>query len=116
MLFNIGDARMSVGELTARGCYLGSNVSYNLKKLVDAGYLSQERSLYDQRSLHVWLTEKGYALRDRLSQMHRRHVDMMSQAMIVEVDLESTALTLQRIERLWMRGSDLIERSGQFAA
>src|SRR5262249_47986932 len=26
MLFNIGDAEMTVGELTLRGCYLGSNV------------------------------------------------------------------------------------------
>ena len=34
MLFNIGDAEMTVGELTLRGCYLGSNVSYNVRKMV----------------------------------------------------------------------------------
>src|ERR1700746_4201124 len=50
MLFNIGDAEMTVGELTTRGCYLGSNVSYNLKKLVENGYLVQERSVHDRRS------------------------------------------------------------------
>jgi DNA-binding MarR family transcriptional regulator len=33
ILFNIGEEELSVGELTIRGCYLGSNVSYNLKKL-----------------------------------------------------------------------------------
>ena len=43
MLFNIGDAEMTVGELTLRGCYLGSNVSYNVKKLVENGYLSYAR-------------------------------------------------------------------------
>src|SRR3954447_302103 len=61
MLFNIGDAEMTVGELTLRGCYLGSNVSYNLKKLVEKGYLDQERSIHDRRSVHVKLTDKGRA-------------------------------------------------------
>ena len=50
MLFNIGDAEMTVGELTSRGCYLGSNVSYNVKKMVENGYLAQERSVHDRRS------------------------------------------------------------------
>src|SRR4029077_14463793 len=53
MLFNIGDAEMTVGELTLRGCYLGSNVSYNVKKMVENGYLVQERSVHDRRSIHV---------------------------------------------------------------
>src|ERR1041385_7102474 len=47
MLFNIGDAEMRVGELTLRGCYLGSNVSYNVKKMVENGYLGQDRSSRD---------------------------------------------------------------------
>src|SRR5437764_15011570 len=59
MLFNIGDAEMTVGELTLRGCYLGSNVSYNVKNLVENGYLAQERSKYDRRSAHVMLTDNG---------------------------------------------------------
>src|SRR3954469_14666006 len=50
MLFNIGDARMTVGELITRGCYLGSNVSYNLKKLIGYEYIVQERSTYDRRA------------------------------------------------------------------
>src|SRR6201997_5938160 len=67
MLFSIGDAEMTVGELTLRGCYLGSNVSYNVKKMVKNGYLMQERSLHDRRSIHVQLTTKGRRLVDRLS-------------------------------------------------
>jgi DNA-binding MarR family transcriptional regulator len=59
MLFNIGDAEMTVGELTLRGCYLGSNVSYNVKKMVENKYLMHERSVHDRRSIHVRLTEKG---------------------------------------------------------
>lgn len=72
MLFNIGDAEMTVGELTLRGCYLGSNVSYNVKKMVENGYLAHERSVHDRRSIHVRLTEKGIKLRDNLTAMHRR--------------------------------------------
>ena len=64
MLFNIGDAEMTVGELTLRGCYLGSNVSYNVKKMVENEYLAHERSVHDRRSIHVRLTEKGIKLRD----------------------------------------------------
>ena len=80
MLFNIGDAEMTVGELTLRGCYLGSaNVSYNVKKMVENGYLSQVRSVHDRRSIHVRLTEKGSSLRDRLHAMHQRHVEMLNQ-------------------------------------
>src|SRR6202035_5649528 len=69
MLFNIGDAEMTVGELTLRGCYLGSNVSYNIQKMVENGYLARHRSLHDGRSIHVSLTEKGIKLRDKLITM-----------------------------------------------
>src|ERR1700692_3331448 len=67
ILYNIGDAEMTVGELTLRGCYLGSNVSYNVKKMVENDYLVQERSEHDRRSIHVRLSEKGRKLRDKLS-------------------------------------------------
>src|SRR5258705_10417974 len=80
MLFNIGAAEMTVGELTLRGCYLGSNVSYNVKKMVENGYLAQQRSLHDRRSIHVRLTEKGIKLRDRLTTMHQRHAEMLPPA------------------------------------
>jgi DNA-binding MarR family transcriptional regulator len=73
ILFNIGDAEMTVGELTLRGCYLGSNVSYNVKKLVENDYLSYARSVDDRRAAHVKLTDKGRSLRDGLSAMHSRH-------------------------------------------
>src|SRR5579872_2700676 len=59
ILFNIGDLEMTVGELTLRGCYLGSNVSYNVKKMVENDYLVQERSTHDRRSMRVRLSPKG---------------------------------------------------------
>jgi DNA-binding MarR family transcriptional regulator len=115
MLFNIGDAEMTVGELTLRGCYLGSNVSYNVKKMVENGYLVQERSVHDRRSIRVRLTEKGTKLRDRVSVMLQRHLEMLSQATINLDDLQTVGVTLRRLERFWIRASDLVQRP-QFAA
>jgi DNA-binding MarR family transcriptional regulator len=116
MLFNIGDAEMTVTELTLRGCYLGSNVSYNVKKMVENGYLAQERSVHDRRSIHVKLTDKGRKLRDRLSGMHQRHIQLLKQTAVTEADLEAVVTTLRRLERFWMREGDLVSRPGQFAA
>ena len=84
--------------------------------MVETGYLAQERSVHDRRSIHVRLTDKGRKLRDRLSVMHKRHVEMLSQTAITDADLQGVALTLGRLERFWMRASDLLQRSGQFAA
>ena len=116
MLSNIGDAEMTVGELTLRGCYLGSNVSYNVKKMVENDYLTQERSVHDRRSIHVKLTDKGRSLRDRLSGMHRRHIELLKQTAVTEADLDGVVTTLRRLERFWIRASDLVQRPGQFAA
>jgi DNA-binding MarR family transcriptional regulator len=116
MLFNIGDAEMTVGELTLRGCYLGSNVSYNVKKMVENGYLVQERSLHDRRSIRVRLTEKGTKLRDRVSVMLDRHLEMLSQAALNMDDLHTAGVTLRRLERFWIRAGDLVQRPPQFAA
>jgi DNA-binding MarR family transcriptional regulator len=107
MLFNIGDAEMTVGELTLRGCYLGSNVSYNLKKMVENGYLSHERSVHDRRSIHVRLTEKGAQLRDRMQTMHQRHVELLHQAAMTAEDLQATTVTLRRLERFLTYASEI---------
>ena len=69
ILFNIGKEELTVGELTLKGCYHGSNVSYNLKKLVEFGYVSHERSNHDRRSYRVKLTNKGHEVRNLLHQM-----------------------------------------------
>jgi DNA-binding MarR family transcriptional regulator len=110
MLFNIGDAEMTVGELTLRGCYLGSNVSYNVKKMVENEYLAHERSVHDRRSIHVRLTEKGVKLRDSLTAMHRRHSELLSQTALGPNDFQATSATLRRLERFWIRAADLVQR------
>jgi DNA-binding MarR family transcriptional regulator len=116
MLFNLGDVEMTVGELTLRGCYLGSNVSYNLKKLVENGYVEQARSPHDRRSVHVRLTPKGRSLCDLLAETHRRHAESLPLGAITAADLEHAAATLRRIERFWSRVRDDARRFGRMAA
>ena len=82
MLFNIGDEEMAVGELTLLGCYLGSNVTYNVKAMVEQDYLAQQRSLHDRRSIRVRLTEKEKQLRDGLMAVHSRHANMLPHAAV----------------------------------
>lgn len=114
MLFNIGDADMTVGELSLRGCYLGSNVSYNVKKLVENDYLAQERSTDDRRLIHIKLTDKGRGLRDKVSGMHQRHVELLKETAVTEADIQAAILTLRRLEQFW--GMASTGRSTQYAA
>src|SRR5258708_12808519 len=94
ILYNIGDAEMTVGELTLRGCYLGSNVSYNVKKMVENGYLIQERSEHDRRTIHVRLSDKGRKLRDQLSEIHERHLGMTGPTQLKHHNLPPPPTTL----------------------
>ena len=59
LLYNIGDKELTAGELRTRGYYLGSNVSYNVKKLVEMGYLHHARSRIDRRAVRISLTPRG---------------------------------------------------------
>jgi len=111
VLFNIGEAEMTLRELTLRGCYLGSNVTYNVKKVVEQAYLSQRRSVHDRRSVHIRLTEKGRQLRDGLIAMHKRHAHMLPQAAVSADDLQAAEITLRRLEQFWSHTGDLVQRS-----
>lgn len=102
LLFNIGDAELTAGELRSRGYYQGSNVSYNLKKLVEAGYVSHERSSTDKRSVRVGLTDKGRAIREKVDHLYNRQLRSIQEVAglnIEEFDRLNKALT--RLERYW---------------
>ena len=101
ILYNIGDAEMTVGELTSRGYYLGSNVTYNLKKLVENGFLEQERSTYDRRSVRIHLSAKGLELRDEIDVLYQRHVAALTEGVIALGDLEEINQSLRTLERFW---------------
>jgi len=101
ILFNIGDEEMTVGELTIRGYYLGSNVSYNVKKMVENDYLMQERSVHDKRSIRVKLSEKGTELRKGISDMFRRHEETIKGSELTDEHLSGLNDTLKMLERFW---------------
>ena len=102
LLYNIGDAELTPGELRSRGHYLGSNVSYNLKQLIDKGYIQDQRSDVDRRSKRVSLTPAGLEVRDRLTGLFDRQLASVEQVGGVDQELiESTNKALQRLERFW---------------
>jgi len=102
LLYNIGDAELTAGELTSRGYYLGSNVSYNLKKLVDAGYINHQRSTTDRRSVRVRLTDKGQEVCKVVNDLYHRQLKSLQQVGgIASNDLEMLNKALIRLERFW---------------
>jgi DNA-binding MarR family transcriptional regulator len=102
LLFNISDAELTAGELKTRGHYQGSNVSYNLKKLVEQGYVNHERSNSDKRSVRVKLTEKGDAIRNRVDALYNRQLQAIEEVVGLSVDeFDRLNKALARLERFW---------------
>jgi len=102
LLYNIGDAELTAGELTSRGYYLGSNVSYNLKKLVDVGYIHHQRSKTDRRSVRVSLTDKGQEVCKVVNGLYQRQLKSLQQVGgLAPNDLETLNKALIRLERFW---------------
>ena len=77
LLYNIGDKELTAGELRTRGYYLGSNVSYNVKKLVETGYLHHARSRIDRRAVRISLTDKFKRLNLALVRLERFWTDQI---------------------------------------
>ena len=102
LLYNIGDKELTAGELRTRGYYLGSNVSYNLKKLVEMGFLDHQRSRIDRRSVRIKLTAKGTEVRDIVDALYQKHVRTVEQVGGIASDEFSTLnKSLHRLERFW---------------
>jgi DNA-binding MarR family transcriptional regulator len=102
LLYNIGDQEITAGELRTRGYYLGSNVSYNLKKLVDLGYLVSQRSRVDRRSVHIKLTENGREVRDIVAALYHKHINTVEHVGgICCGEFVTLNKSLHRLERFW---------------
>lgn len=101
ILYNIGDSKLTISELTIRGCYLGSNVSYNVKKLVENDYLIQEQSTHDKRSSKVRVSEKGLALCQMVDALYESNVMELGQHKVEETHLKQCNDTLKRLEQCW---------------
>jgi DNA-binding MarR family transcriptional regulator len=102
LLYNVGEQEITAGELRTRGYYFGSNVSYNLKRLVESGHLDYQRSAVDRRSVHIRLTSKGREVRDIVAALYHRHVNTVEQAGGIDCDdFVTMTKSLHRLERFW---------------
>ena len=102
LLFNIGNSELTAGELRTRGYYLGSNVSYNLKKLVDLGFINHQRSRIDRRSVRISLTPKGQDIAEIVGGLYDRHIGSIEQVGGINVDeFRAMNKALLRLDRFW---------------
>lgn len=102
MLFNIGEQELTAGELKTRGYYQGSNVSYNLKKLVETGYMHHQRCAIDRRSVRVRLTTEGQKIRSVVAELFARHAEGLPERRVTDIaELSAVNATLRRLERYW---------------
>ncbi|MGG2475966.1 transcriptional regulator LdtR [Rhizobium sp. BR5] len=102
LLFNIGNSELTAGELRSRGYYLGSNVSYNVKKLVDLGLINHQRSRVDRRSVRISLTEKGQAIAETVAHLYERHVGSIEKVGGIGTgEFSEMNKLLQRLDRFW---------------
>ncbi|WP_421398480.1 transcriptional regulator LdtR [Agrobacterium fabrum] len=102
LLFNIGNSELTAGELRSRGYYLGSNVSYNVKKLVDLGLINHQRSRVDRRSVRISLTEEGQAIAETVARLYERHVGSIEKVGGIGTgEFSEMNKLLQRLDRFW---------------
>jgi len=102
LLYNIGDKELTASELRTRGYYLGSNVSYNVKKLVEMGYLHHARSRVDRRAVRISLTEKGRQVHEVVSSLYDKHARTIEPiGGISNDDFVRLNQSLVRLERFW---------------
>lgn len=102
LLFNIGDREMTASELRTRGYYLGSNVSYNVKKLVELGYLHYVKSRVDRRTVRISLTEKGRDIQNIIGMLYEKHAQTVEQIGGVSAEeFNHLNSSLSRLERFW---------------
>ncbi len=102
LLYHLGDKELTASELRTRGYYLGSNVSYNVKKLVEMGYLHHARSRIDRRSVRISLTPRGKEVHDIVAQLYDKHAMTVEQIGGVGPDeFRALNLSLGRLERFW---------------
>ena len=102
LMFNIGEKEVTAGELKTRGYYQGSNVSYNLKKLVEMGYMHHKRCDIDRRAVRVSLTEQGREVHASVAKLFARHAQGLQHRDVLCFDqITRINATLRRVERYW---------------
>lgn len=101
ILYNVGKNEMTVGEISNRGYYLGSNVSYNLRKLVEHGYFIQEKAAYDKRASKVRLSEKGLKLYEKIDKLFSQHAENLKFNKLTDANITEVLKVLRNLESYW---------------
>ena len=101
LLANIGDEQIAIRDLVERGYYQGSNVSYNVKKLAEMGYLDQERSTHDRRSVSISLTPKALSVVDNIRDLEKKIAAQLDEENFGTTEIEGVCNALRRVERTW---------------
>ncbi|WP_407647707.1 MarR family winged helix-turn-helix transcriptional regulator [Halovulum marinum] len=102
LIFNVGDNEVTAGELKSRGYYQGSNVSYNLKKLVEAGYMHHEKCHIDRRAVRIRLTDKGRKISSIVGELFRDQAEeLRAQSRLGNVSVGELNDAFRRLERYW---------------
>lgn len=101
LLANIGNEEIIIRDLVERGYYQGSNVSYNIKKLVELGYLDQERTSHDKRSVSIKLTEKAIEIVEKIRELEEHNAEEFEGRQKEENETEKVLDSLRRLERVW---------------
>ncbi len=102
LVYNIGSHEMTAGELRTRGYYLGSNVSYNLKKLVEMGYIDHQRAEHDRRSVRISLTDKGHEIRNLIDEVYDEQLaEILGDDLLDAGNFRELRKHLRNLERFW---------------
>lgn len=110
LLVNIGEEEIVIRDLVERGYYQGSNVSYNIKKLTEMGYLDQKRSEHDRRSVSIKLTEKAMGVVELIRKLETENAEGLTANGVKEKEIDDTCDILRRLERTW---TDYIHYGGK---
>ena len=102
LLYNIADKELTAGELRTRGYYLGSNVSYNVKKLVEMGYMDHQRSRIDRRAVRISLTDKGTSIHLTVAKVLDKHTASIEPVgEVSSEDFKRMNIAMAKLERFW---------------
>ena len=102
LIYEIGDAETPASALRARGAFAGTSLSYNVKKLQEGGYINQNRSTTDKRTVHLSLTERGKRVREQVTNLFEKQANALGPTASVRgEDLDHLNKTVSRLERFW---------------
>lgn len=101
MLTKIEGREVALRDIIDRGYYIGSNASYNIKQLVEAGYVLQKRASHDKRSIKLSLTKKGEELCGRIASFVSQQNETLFADAPSQKNLDVTIGVLRQLEQEW---------------